>query len=74
MKSLFNKYEAYNTCGSKVSDEIQEALDPIFKKWSDKGYKVNDVESIAMDNISISSALIRMKRSMKMVKLERAKK
>ena len=73
MKSLFNKYEAYNPAGGQVNDEIQKALDPIFKKWSDKGYKVNDIESIAFDNVSITSAIIRMKKSMRMVKQEREK-
>lgn len=71
MKSLFNRYEAYNTNGRKLSDEIQEALDPIFKKWSDEGYKMSDIEVIAFDNISIISAITRLKKSVAMVKQKR---
>jgi len=67
MKSLFNRYEAYNTNGRKVSDEIQAALDPIFEKWAKEGYKANDIESIAMDNVYVIGCLIRMERSMEMV-------
>lgn len=62
MKSLFNKHEAYNIHGRKASDEIQKALDPIFKKWSDKGYKVNDIQSIANDNIFSIGAIIRIEK------------
>lgn len=71
MKSLFNKYESYNTYGGEVSDEIQKALDPIFEKWARKGYKVNDVESIAIDIANVTSAFIRLDRSMRMVKARR---
>jgi len=62
MKSLFNKYEAYNTYGNKVSNEMQKALEPIFEKWSDKGYKINDIQTIANDNIFSVGAIIRIKR------------
>lgn len=73
MKSLFNKYEAYNTAGREVSDEMQAALDPIFERWAKKGYKANDIESIAMDNVIIVGCLIRMERSAEMVNQERGK-
>jgi len=69
-KPLFNKYEAYTKEGGKVSDEIREALDPIIKKWADKGYRVKDIESIALDNISMSGCVERMTRSMKLRKEE----
>lgn len=63
MKSLFNKYEAYTFIGRRASDEIQKALDPIFKKWAGKGYKVNDIESIAIDNIITIGVMIRIEKS-----------
>lgn len=73
MKSLFNKYEAYNTNGGKVSDEMREALEPIFERWAKEGYKVVDIESIAVDNVTMIGCLIRMERSMEMVNQEREK-
>ena len=74
MKSLFNRYEAYNTNGRKVSDEIQVALDPIFEKWAKEGYKANDIESIAMDNVTMIGCLIRMERAPEMVNRENEKR
>ena len=71
MKSLFNRYEAYNKVGGEVNDEIQRALDPIFKKWSDEGYKVNDIESIAIDNINVIGAIIRLEKSMATINCEK---
>ena len=74
MRPLFNKYEAYNKAGMLVSDELQAAIDPVMEKWAKKGYKVNDIESIAFSNVSISGAIIRMEKSMWLVKQEREKK
>lgn len=71
MKSLFNKYEAYNTDGRKVNDEIQEALDPIFKKFAKKGYKINDIVSIAIDNAAVIGAITRLEKSMRQRKKDR---
>jgi len=71
MKSLFNKYESYNKAGGQLSDEIQKVLDPIMEAWAKKGYKIKDVESIILDNVSIKSTLIRAKRAMLMLKKER---
>ena len=71
MKSLFNRYEAYNEVGRLVSNELQAAIDPVMEKWAKKGYKVNDIESIAFSNVSISGAIIRMEKSMGLVKQER---
>ena len=70
MKSLFNKYEAYNKVGGQVSDEMREAIKPIFEKWANKGYKIHDVEMIALDNITMESAILRATRAMKMRKEE----
>ncbi len=67
-KSLFNKYEAYTDIGRKVSDELQKAIDPIIKKWADKGYSINGIESIAIDSIAMVANIERMERSIKMRK------
>lgn len=71
MKSLFNKYEAYNTDGNKISVEIQDVLEPIFEKWVKKGYKTNDIELIAISTTSTISAITRLEISMKEIKQER---
>lgn len=70
MKPLFNKYEAYNEAGGLVNAELQAAIDPVMEKWSKKGYKVKDIEAIAFDNVTMASAIIRMK---KVAKLRLAK-
>jgi len=70
MKSLFNKYEAYNEIGGQVSDEARSVLDPIFKKWASEGYRVKDIESIITDNVITLSAIIRSCRAIKMRKKE----
>lgn len=69
-KSLFNKYEAYNTKGGELGDEVSKALDPIIKKWADKGYAVKDIESIATDCVFMTSAIERATRAMKLRKEE----
>jgi len=74
MRSLFNKYEAYNEAGRLVNDELQAAIDLVMKKWVRKGYKVNDIESIAFYNVLVSAAVIRMERSMRLVRQERERK
>lgn len=71
MKSLFNRYEAYNKHGNVVSTEMQEALEPVFEKWVKKGYKTNDIELIAISNASVISAITRLGISMKKIKRER---
>ena len=74
MKSLFNRYEAYNEVGRLVSNELQAAIDPVMEKWAKKGYKVNDIESIAYDNVSVSAAIIRIEKGTRLVKQAREKK
>lgn len=69
-KSLFNKYEAYTKKGGELNDEITKAFDPIIKKWADKGYAVKDIECITIDNISMTSAVERATRAMKLRKKE----
>ena len=69
-KSLFNEYEAYTDIGRKVSDELQKAIDPIIKKWADKEYSINGIESIAMGSVAMAAAVERMERSIKMRKEE----
>jgi len=71
MKSLFNKYEAYNTHGNKVSNEMQQALEPIIEKWANKGYKITDIESIAVGNVITIGCILRLKKSVSMVKQEK---
>ena len=71
MRSLFNKYEAYNTHGNKVSSEIQKALEPIIEKWVNKGYRITDIESIAISNASVISCILRLEKSMRMIKQEK---
>jgi len=71
MKPLFNKYESYNEAGGQLSGEVQKALDPIMQAWAEKGYKVKDIESIILDNVSMESTFIRAKRAMLMLKKER---
>lgn len=67
-KSLFNEYEAYTPTGGEVSDELRKAIDPIMKKWADEGYSVKHIESIAIDTITMSSAVERATRAMKLRK------
>ena len=74
MKSLFNRYEAYNEVGRLVSNELQAAIDPVIKKWAKKGYKVNDIESIASDNVFVCAAIIRMEKGARLAKQERERK
>ena len=64
MKSLFNKYEAYNKEGCKVCIEIEKLLKPVFDKWADKGYKVTDIESISITTIGSIGAIKRMKKKL----------
>ena len=73
MKSLFNKYEAYNTHGNEVSNEMQQALEPIIEKWANRGYKITDIESIAVGNVITIGCILRLKKSIRMVK-DKAKK
>ncbi len=67
-ESLFNEYEAYTPTGGEVESEIRKALEPIMKKWADKGYCVKHIESIAIDTITMSSAIERATRAMKLRK------
>ena len=61
MKSLYTREEIYNEAGIKVSNEIQEAIEPILRKWADKGYRTSDIENIAIQDITYLTALIRLK-------------
>jgi len=74
VKSLFNRYEAYNEVGRLVSNELQAAIDPVMKKWAKEGYKVNDIKSIASDNVFVSAAIIRMEKGARLAKQERERK
>ncbi len=65
-KPLFNEYEAYNDKGGELSTEIRKALDPIIKKWSGEGYSIKDIESIAIDNITMASSVERATSAMKL--------
>ena len=69
-KSLFNEYKAYTDIGREISDELQKAIDPIIKKWADKGYSINGIESIDMGTIAMADNIERMERSIKMRKNE----
>ena len=71
MKSLFNKYEAYNEVGRKVSDEMQKALELIIAKWAFKGYSITDIESIAISNVITIGCILRLEKSMRMIKQEK---
>jgi len=70
-KSLFNKYESYTPKGGELYNELQEIIDPIIKRWADEGYLMKDIESIAIDMITMSSAIERARRAMKLRKEER---
>ena len=71
MKSLFNKYEAYNEVGRIVNDEIQKALEPIIAKWAFKGYSIIDIESVAISSIITIDCILRLEKSMRMIKQEK---
>lgn len=74
MKSLFNKYEAYNEAGGKFSDEVNKVIDPLIDKWAKKGYCVRDIEAIILDNVEIKSAFVRASRAIKAVRERRKAK
>ena len=70
MKTLFNKYEAYNNKGGEFQDELQKVIDPIMEKWVRKGYSTLNMENIAMSVVSMSLCVERMKRGLKLHKAE----
>jgi len=64
-KSLFyEEWESLNEAGEEVSDEIRAALRPIVYKHVTNGIKTIDIEHIAMSEINIMCAEMRLRRSM----------
>jgi hypothetical protein len=66
MKPMFNKYESYNKAGGEFSDKIRSTLEPIMEEWAEKGFRVKDIESIILDNVSLISTFIRSTKAIKM--------
>ena len=62
MKFLFSKDECYNEDGGKVSTKLMEAINPIMEKLAKEGYRVKDIEAIAIDVIIFQSTSIRAKK------------
>jgi len=43
---LFNENDRYSEAGLNLSNEAEEAIEPIMKKWADKGFSIRDIEYI----------------------------
>ena len=73
-KSLFNEHDMMNEDGKKLSDEIHDFINPLYKKWYAKGFRGSDIKDILISEISCTDAQIRLLAGIEKRKEEREKK
>jgi hypothetical protein len=75
MKHLFHeKYETYTTEANNIATAIRLAVEPIIKGAIEHGYLSHEVEVIALSEISLITAYIRLTRNSELYKAERIEK
>ncbi|KKN28309.1 hypothetical protein LCGC14_0855470 [marine sediment metagenome] len=74
-KLLFNeKYDSYNEDGNILDSQTCKAIDPIFKKWVEKGYSLRDISHIVLQAVMTLECEHILTRSIKTQKEERTDK
>ena len=74
-KLLFNeKYDSYNEDGNILDSQTCKAIDPIFKKWVEKGYSLRDISHIVLQAVMTLECEHILTRSIKTQKEERIDK
>lgn len=46
MKRLYNKQEHYTEHGKKLAGEVNDAIEPLARKWMEAGFTTREVEEI----------------------------
>ena len=68
--SFFNEKESYNDFASEMEKEIRPQLQDLFLKWSEKGFKLREIQLVLINMISeiTSFSVIRNRRALKISK------
>jgi len=72
MKSMFNVYEACNAEGKECADEFTKLIRPFLKEWAKKGFKIKDLESIALSCLQVQCSYLVLRQAMDRRKKARA--
>lgn len=67
-KTLYNKYDAYNEKGGELGDETYRLAQELIDEWSEKGYRVSEIELIFLSSVSMAAAFIRARNALTMRK------
>ena len=74
MKTLFNKYGAYQEEGRAINDELMPTVKAILDKWTALGYSAREIGWLMADTCHCMSSEYTLRNAMKMRKAERENK